>query len=90
LWIKQLLLDLKIVADVPIPIYKDNQSCIHAHQSWDQKRMKHIDVKYNIKRDLQQKGIFSVRYIQSRDQKADILTKPLAPEIFREQEKILA
>jgi len=83
LWLKQLLLDLKVEMNGPIPVFEDNQSCIHALKTWDQRRMKHIDVKYNFIRDLQQENIFSVQYISTSDQKADIMTKPLAPEIFK-------
>jgi len=53
LWTKQLLADLKINCLGSIPVHEDNQSCIHSLKTWDQKRLKHIDVKYNFVRDLQ-------------------------------------
>jgi len=45
--------------------------------------MKHIDVKYNFVRDLQEEKIFLVQYISTHNQKADIMTKPLATELFK-------
>jgi len=82
LWLKQLLSELRISITDPIPVFEDNQSCIHALKTWDQKRMKHIDVKYNFIRDLQREHIFLVQYIQTQNQKADFMTKPLAADVF--------
>jgi hypothetical protein len=48
----------------------------------DPQRLKHVDVKYNFLRDLYQEKKIDVRYIQSEDQKADILTKPLGMNQF--------
>jgi len=89
LWTKQLLADLKINCLGSIPIYEDNQSCIHSLKTWNQKRLKHIDVKYNFVRDLQQKKIFDIQYILTENQKADILTKPLAPDVFKRHRNAL-
>ena len=58
LWVKQLLSNLGLPIKDPIPVYEDNQSCIHSLKSWDQRRMKHIDVKYNFVRDLQEEENF--------------------------------
>lgn len=82
LWLRQLFSEINISLPGPISIYEDNQSCIRALESWDQKRMKHIDIKYNFIRDLYQAKVISVMYIPSANQVADIMTKPLAPEVF--------
>jgi len=89
LWVKMLLGNLGLPLKDPIPVYEDNQSCIHSSKSWDQRRMKHIDVKYNFVRDLQEEKIFHVQYISTHDQKADIMTKPLAPEFFNKHRSSL-
>ena len=89
LWTKQLLADLKINCLGSIPVHEDNQSCIHSLKTWDQKRLKHIDVKYNFVRDLQQRKIFDIQYISTENQKADILTKPLAPDVFKRHRNAL-
>jgi hypothetical protein len=60
LWLKQLLSGFNITPGKPISIYDNNQSCIRALEGWDQRRMKHIDVKYNFIKDLHQAKLISV------------------------------
>ncbi|KAJ8869487.1 hypothetical protein PR048_028478 [Dryococelus australis] len=43
LWLMQLFTDLGIELCKPITVFEDNQSCICAVGSWEQKRFKHID-----------------------------------------------
>ncbi|KAH0813975.1 hypothetical protein GEV33_008816 [Tenebrio molitor] len=82
LWLINLAKDLSIDIQEPVVIYEDNQSCIHTLRKWEHQRLKHVDVKYNFLRDLYQEKKIDVRYIQSEDQKADILTKPLGMNQF--------
>lgn len=82
IWIKNILMDLCIDINDPIIIYEDNQSCSYSLSKWDQKRLKHIDVKYHFVKDLHQKHIIDVVYIPFQQQKADILTKGLPAERY--------
>ena len=45
-------------------------------------RNKHIDVRYHFIRDLYNKGEIDVKYIESKEQLADILTKALPKPRF--------
>jgi hypothetical protein len=82
LWLTNLATDLSIDVQEPVVIYEGNQSCIHTLRKWEYQRLKHVDVKYNLLGDLYQEKKIYVRYIQSEDQKADTLTKPLGINQF--------
>ena len=47
------------------------------------KRSRHIDVRYYRSRHLQEQGEVNVQYIPTKDNIADILTKPLSVKVFR-------
>lgn len=83
LFVKQLLLDLDISFEQPPVIYEDNQSCIKIAKSFQNlKRTKHIDVRLHFIKDEIRKGNFSLNYIPSDQQLADVLTKPLSSANF--------
>lgn len=69
-------------AKTTFTIYEDNQSCIELTRKWEHKRLKHVDVKYNFIRDLVENKTISVKYINSNNQTADILTKNLKYPLF--------
>lgn len=77
LWLCQLLVELRIQIPSPIVIFEDNQGCINSLTKWDQKRLKHVDVKWNFVRDLVIKKILYVQYLPTDCQLADIFTKGL-------------
>lgn len=81
-WTRNLLNEIEQTSDEPVPVFEDNQSCIHLLNKWEHQRVKHIDVKYNFIRELVQKNVISVRYISTTNQKADILTKALSKVTF--------
>ena len=68
--------------EADIPVYEDNQACIHALKSWDVKRLKHIDIKYNFVKDLYHKKVIDISYVPSTEQTADIMTKGLPFDVF--------
>lgn len=82
LWVKNLLADMKLEIHDPIEVYEDNQSCIHLLKGWEHRRLKHIDIKYNFIRNLYAEKKIDVRYIETAEQTADILTKGLPKEKF--------
>jgi hypothetical protein len=45
-------------------------------------RTKHIAIRYHFLRDHQQKGDIEISYINTKDQLADIFTKPLDEQTF--------
>jgi hypothetical protein len=45
-------------------------------------RTKHIAIRYHFLRDHQQKGDIEIAYINTKDQLADIFTKPLDEQSF--------
>lgn len=83
IWLRRLVLELGGNITDPIKIYEDNQSAIHCLQKWEEKRLRHVDTKYNLVKDLYRKGIINVIYVPTNYQKADVLTKPLSGHKFK-------
>lgn len=82
IWIKSILEDIED-EPVRIIIHEDNQSCIKLIT--DAKReigLKHTEVKLHFVKDQIQKENCEIKYIESENQIADILTKPLGPLKF--------
>jgi len=69
--------------EVPIKIYVDNVSAINlAKNPGFHQRSKHIDIRYHFLRDQVGKNMIKLEYCRSKDQIADILTKPLRIDDF--------
>lgn len=82
-WLRSLLSELGIAIDRATTIHEDNQSCIRiAGEPRENKRMKHIDVKYNFIRESIESGEFRLEYIPTGDLVADIMTKGLGRQLF--------
>jgi hypothetical protein len=45
-------------------------------------RTKHIDIRYHFLRDHQQRGDIEIAYVNTKNQLADIFTKPLDEKTF--------
>jgi hypothetical protein len=45
-------------------------------------RTKHIDIRYHLLRDHQQKGDIEIAYVSTHNQLANIFTKPLVEKSF--------
>ena len=83
LWFRKLLNDLNIKID-EVMILEDNQGCIALIKNPENnRRVKHIDIKYNFVCNHIKKGNVNVEYICSKEQEADILTKGLPKPVFR-------
>ena len=52
-------------------------------------RIKHIDVRFHFLRDLIKDGVVKLDHCSSKDQLADIMTKPLSLEIFTRLSELL-
>ena len=66
-----------------IGVFEDNQGAIDlAENLLTSSTSKHIDARYHFLRELVGKGDFSVKYLRTEDQHADILTKASGQESF--------
>ncbi|GJV08208.1 copia protein [Tanacetum coccineum] len=82
LWMKQALIDYGVRLD-NIPIMCDNKGAIDLSKNPVQhSRTKHIEIRHHFLRDNVQKGNISIEKVSSKDNIADILTKPLKREPF--------
>ena len=96
LWAKNVLTELgvptSISLDVPLSIvlHQDNTSAINLlKHSGNTGRTKHIALRYNMIRETIVKHNIQVVYTPTRDMTADILTKPLGPQLFSHHQKVL-
>jgi hypothetical protein len=77
-FLRRLLSDIGIKPTKPTTVFEDNQACIAlADNPINHQRSKHIDVKYHFIRKCVENSITELKYIPSKDQLADLLTKPL-------------
>jgi hypothetical protein len=80
---KQTLTDIKVEYDEPIPIYWDNTSAINISKNLVMhSKTKHIPIKYHFLREQIAKKNIRVEYVGTKEQVADIFTKPLPREAF--------
>lgn len=64
-------------------IYEDNQACISLIKNPENnRRVKHIDLKYNFVCENVKKNIIKIEYTSSETQQADMLTKSLPNPSF--------
>jgi hypothetical protein len=89
-WMRNIIIELRITPRTPIIIYQDNKSAIiMVERDSKNKRSKHILPKINYAKELHNLGIIEVRYLNTKDMTADMLTKPLHGLPFREHRKTL-
>lgn len=88
-WIKKLLSPL-YNCQVPTTLFVDNQSALKMIKNPEfHKRTKHIDIKFHYIREKFNEGVFKLEYINTRNQVADILTKPLPRPAFEFHRRVL-
>ena len=84
IWLRRLLQSLGFPTTVPTPIFSDNQGAIQLVKNPKfHKRTKHIETKYYLIREKYDNKQIDVFYIHTKQQLADILTKPLPREAFQ-------
>ncbi|KAK2382297.1 putative mitochondrial protein [Trifolium repens] len=82
LWLKQQLLDYDLKLQ-RVPILCDNTSGINLTKNPVlHSRTKHIEIRHHFLRDHVEKGDVVFEHVESKNQLADIFTKPLATEPF--------
>ena len=75
----------------PTSVYEDDRTCI----SWSEgsvggsDRAKHIDLREHFVHDAVQHGVLVLKPIDSVDNVADLLTKPVVTEIFQSLRRFL-
>jgi hypothetical protein len=82
LWMRQTLRDngYKLTK---VLLLCDNESAIRmADNPVEHSRTKHIAIRYHFLRDHQQKGDIKIAYVNTKEQLADIFTKPLVEQTF--------
>eukprot|EP00253_Pinus_taeda_P009829 PITA_09829 len=83
LWMMQTLQDFQITCTSPISILCDNTSAINISKNLVMhSKTKHIPIKYHFLREQVLEQKVKLEYVPSKEQVADILTKPLPRETF--------
>jgi hypothetical protein len=83
LWMRQTLRDYGYNLSKAPPLLCDNESAIRmADNPVEHSRTKHIDIRYHFLRDHQQRGDTEITYASTKEQLADIFTKPLDDKTF--------
>ena len=84
---------LRQITDIgpgPVIIYVDNKSAIDLSKNLVfHGRSKHIDVRFHFIRDCIERGDILVKHVKIREQKADVLTKPMFTVKFEEMRGLL-
>ena len=71
------------VLSEPTVLFEDNNSCIaQTENPLHHKRTKHIDVYYHFTRQMVAEGVIKLDKVDTGDQLADMLTKPLVRPVF--------
>jgi hypothetical protein len=82
LWMRQTLRDYGYKL-TKVPLLCDNESAIRmADNPVEHSRTKHIAIRYHFLRDHQQRGDIEIAYVSTKEQLADIFTKPLDEKTF--------
>jgi len=83
LWMMQTLQDFQITCTPPISIICDNISAISISKNpFMHSKTKHIPIKYHFLQEQVLEQKVNLEYVPSKEQVADILTKPLPRETF--------
>jgi hypothetical protein len=83
IWMKQTLTDIQVDYDEPIPIYCDNTRAINISNNLVMhSKTKHIPIKYHFLWEQVVEKNIKVEYVGTKEQVADIFTKPLPWEAF--------
>ena len=80
---KQFLKEFQVEYNQPIPIYRDNMSAISISKNpVFHSKTKHIPIKYHFVREQVNEQQVKLEYVNTKEQVADIFTKPLPKDAF--------
>ncbi|KAL2248343.1 UNVERIFIED_CONTAM: Retrovirus-related Pol polyprotein from transposon RE1 [Sesamum indicum] len=83
IWVNNLLKDLQIQVQTPIPFYCDNKAALHITENpVFHERTKHVEIDCHVVRDKYKEGLISPTYLASKEQIADLFTKDLTGKTF--------
>ena len=83
LYIVQILKFLGITVKLPVKVHVDNMGAIFlANNSTSGTRTKHIDIKMHFIRHYIEDGIVQIEFVKSDENKSDICTKNVKPELL--------
>jgi hypothetical protein len=84
IWLRRLLQSLGFSPSQPTSIFSDNQGAIQLVKNPKfHKRTKHIETKYYLIREKYDQQQVEVLYVNTKQQLADLLTKPLPRDPFQ-------
>ena len=90
IWIRRVLKDLRYNDENCTHIWCDNSSTIKLSKNPVMHgRSKHIDIRYHFLRNLTKEGLIDLVHCGSKDQLADIMTKPLKVDDFQKLRSLL-
>ena len=83
LYFRQLLGEIGYGENIPTPLLCDNQGAMYlAITTKNDPNVKHIAIKYHFVRESVKDNIVNLLYVNTREQVADIMTKPLGRSQF--------
>lgn len=78
-WSARLLEDISVHPLLPVPVYSDSQAAIHiAHNPVFHERTKHVELDCHFVHQQYLSGLISLKFTPSKNQLADLFTKPLS------------
>ena len=86
-WLKKFIPGLKVADDIyrPLKLYCNNNPAVqYAHNNKSNGAAKHIDINYYVVKDKVRDHVISLEHICTEKMLADLLTKGLPPNMFRE------
>jgi hypothetical protein len=89
IFLAQLLQEMGLTVTMPVTVNLDNQGakCM-AENNLNNDRSKHIDIKFRFITDWIERGLVTLRYVPSEENRADIMTKALPPVDFKSKLKL--
>jgi hypothetical protein len=89
-WVQQLLQELGMSDQAPIPILVDNEAVMdYCKNETNSSRTRHFNIKYHYVRDEVAQKHIELIWVPTANQAADIMTKPLDRTLFEKHMKLL-
>jgi hypothetical protein len=83
MWLRILLMELRLFNNSPLLLYCDNQATISlVNNPVHHDRTKHTEIDRHFIKEKMDEGVIQVCFVKSRDQLADVLTKGLCNVTF--------